>query len=231
MVGGIEQVIQPVQNGTRVLYTFFSPTSSQIQKLRDENEQLRRQLVDQKELLKENAALQDQFSETIVTPSQLVTAKIIGLQSFLPGVTTVDEVIVDKGSSDGIAKNMVVITKNMVFGKVADVSAHRARIAVLTNTKIRVAGKTSNTNALGIIKGNGNSTLLLENVILSDKLAVGDTVVTKGDIDGRGYGFPPGLVIGKILSVDKKASSLFQTAQVEFPIDSTRLSTIFILKP
>ena len=69
---------------------------------------------------------------------------------------------------------------------------------------------------------------MIKNVVLSDKLTVSDLVLTKGDIDlGRGY--PPDLIVGKIVSVDKKASSLFQSAQVISLVDITRVPIVFII--
>ena len=70
---------------------------------------------------------------------------------------------------------------------------------------------------------------VLENVLLSDKLQTGDTVISKGDIGKDGEGFPPGLVVGRIISVNKKASALFQSAEVESLVDVTRLKMVFVM--
>ncbi len=232
VTGFFEKVFQPVQGATISFYSFFLPNNTtELQQLRSENQKLQHMLVDQKEILKENAALQDQFKQSSADTSHLMPAKIIGLSSFVPGVTQVDEVIVDKGSKDGIAKNMVVITKDTIFGKVTDVSPHLAKVSLVTSKGTTVTAKTTNTEALGIINGKGNTTLSFENVILSDKLEIGDIVVTKGDIDSKGFGYPPGLIVGKIISVDKNPSALFQSGEVNFAIDAAKLTTVFIIVP
>ena len=58
-------------------------------------------------------------------------------------------------------------------------------------------------------------------------LQKGDLVVSKGDVS-RGVQVPPNLVIGKIISVNKQTSNLFQTAQVQSLVDVSRLERVFV---
>jgi rod shape-determining protein MreC len=67
------------------------------------------------------------------------------------------------------------------------------------------------------------------NVVLSEKLEKDDLVRTKGDVDERGQGFPPDLIVGKIISVNKQPSALFQSAEVKSLVDFSRLSTVFVI--
>jgi len=69
----------------------------------------------------------------------------------------------------------------------------------------------------------------LDNVVLSDSIAVGDYVVTKGDLTIDNSGYPPSLIVGKIISVEKKSSDLFQRGKVKSLVDFSRLSTVFVV--
>ena len=89
--------------------------------------------------------------------------------------------------------------------------------------------KTSQTNAIGVLKGSGNNTMVLDNVVLSDDLKVGDLVVTAMDQDIKSQGFPPNFIIGKIISVEKNPSSLFQRASLSGLVDVTKLSFVFVI--
>ena len=85
------------------------------------------------------------------------------------------------------------------------------------------------TNASGVIKGEGGDGMILDEVLLSDSLKKDDLVLTKGNQDLSGVGFPPGLAVGKIASISKNASDLFQKAEVKSSLDFTKLDKVFIV--
>lgn len=70
---------------------------------------------------------------------------------------------------------------------------------------------------------------MLDNVVLAEGLEKDDLVSTKGDTDENGLGFPPDLVVGKIVSVNKKASNLFQSADIRSLVDFNKLETVFVI--
>ncbi len=71
--------------------------------------------------------------------------------------------------------------------------------------------------------------MLLDNVLLSEQLNVSDIIVSKGDIDTEGKGFPRNLVVGRVTSIEKKPSALFQTARVKSNLDMSKLSLVFVI--
>ncbi len=226
----VEQVTFPLQ---KTLYGTFGGLiyhSGKQVRLEEENQSLAKQIVDQTELAREASALRDQYDLDILAPGELLPANVIGMKTFLPGVSLPEEIIIDKGSLQGVRVGQSVLVTNNVVGTVSQVTENRSLIALISHPDQSVTAKTNKTNALGIIKGNGNGMLMLENVVLSDTLEEGDIVVTKGDEDLAGSGYPPDLVIGKIKSVEKKASDLFQTAEVTSLVDFSRLDMVFIIK-
>jgi cell shape-determining protein MreC len=231
-VTGVLQVIGlPIQ---RTSFIFFHSNSvvdknSELEKLRNENRDLQIKAAKVAALEKDNRALRDQFAVTSPSSKTLLPAYIVGMSAFLPGVSTVDEIIIDKGSDDKVKSGSSIVFKDNLIGKVARTSPHLSVVDLINHKGILFTVRTSATNALGISQGDGKDTIVINNVLLSDTLQKGDIVVTKGDIQPDGLGFTPNLVVGKIISVNKKASALFQSAEVERLIDVTKLEIVFVV--
>jgi len=229
LIGIFELGTVPLQKTAFSVYAESNTKLSELQSLKNQNADLESQIVTYKEQDKEIQALRDQFATTSPSQSLLMPVHIIGLKAFIPGVSLPEQIIIDKGKKDGIRSSAAVIYKNNVIGKVVVANDHISLIDLVFKKGFSVTANTSKTNSLGISKGNGQGNIILDNVVLSDSLVKGDLVITKGSIDTDGSGIPPGLVIGKITSVDKKASNLFQTAQVQPLVDITHLTTLFVL--
>ncbi|MEK7571902.1 MAG: rod shape-determining protein MreC [Patescibacteria group bacterium] len=229
ITGFFEQGTTSLQKG---MFGFSHTTekSDEITLLKEENRKLRTQLVQQSELKKENEAFRDQFAKTTLPAKKLIPATVIGLLEFIPGESVSTKMVIDKGSADGIIVGDVVVSEENLLGRVQQASVHLSIVSLISNHDSVITAKTQKTNALGLIQGQDSPSLLLGNVILSDKLEKNELVLTKGDVDQKGEGYPPDLIIGKIVSVNKKASDLFQGAQVQSLVDFLTLETVFILK-
>ncbi len=220
VTGVFEQGAMPLQR--MMFHTFKAPEKlTPEEKFGKENATLLTQLAKQKELEKENQALRDQFQTTSPTPKKLLPAEIIGMDN--------DTVMIDKGQADGVKVGSVVVFKDNLVGKIMKTSVHRAIVAFVSQEGTSLTAATIKTGALGVVQGKGADALVFENVVLSDKLDKDDIVVTKGDIDSQGVGYPPGLVVGKIVSVNKKASALFQKAEIKSLVDFSRLQMVFVM--
>ncbi|HSW47545.1 MAG TPA: rod shape-determining protein MreC [Candidatus Saccharimonadales bacterium] len=217
LTGFFETGTVPIQKS---LFGIFHPDSKdELSKLQDENRNLASQLTKQEEMKRDNQALRDQFQTGNPAPNTLLPATVIGGED--------DTIIIDKGQADMIQVGDVVVLKDNLIGKVDRVSMHLAVVDLITGNTSFTA-KTVKTDSLGIVKGQSGG-LLLSNVVLSDKLEKGDLVVAKGDVDSHGIGFPPDLIAGKIVSVNKKASNLFQSAEVRSLVDFAKLKIVFVI--
>lgn len=203
--------------------------TSALTKLKTENERLKQALRNQTNIENENKALKDQFQTTTISSQELLPATIIGYPSFLPGISLPEFYVIDKGEKDGIKKNQAVVVKNNLVGFIEKSESNRARVKLLTENTLAFTGKTEKTQALGVVKGRGNGEIIFDNVVLSEKLEKDDFVVTKGDTDMHGVGIPPDLIVGKIVSIDKKPSALFQVAKVHSLVDFSKTSLVFVV--
>ena len=91
-------------------------------------------------------------------------------------------IIIDRGSADGIAVNMGVVSADGVVGVVDVVSKHYAVVMPIINTNLQVSGRVAKNGYLGSVRWTG---LAPEFASLTEipphvDVAVGDTVVTSG---------------------------------------------------
>jgi len=231
-VGSIfQKIIAPFQSVTYTVFNSmdFLGANPKLKNLETENLILASMLSDQKKLKDDNAALSDQFQTVSPKSNTLLPANIVGAPSFVPGVTTPETFIIDKGTRDGVMIDAAVVYKNNLLGKITKANDFLSEVTLVINSSMSFTVKVLSSEALGVIKGQGGQDMILDNVLLSDKLKPLDLVLTNGDANLDGSGYPPDLVVGKIISVDKKASSLFQRAEVSSFIDFSKITMVFVI--
>lgn len=206
----------------------FVSESSLVKKLKDENLILASSLVDQERLKKENAALFSQFQTKDLQTLSLLPAQIVGAPGFIPGITTPASFILDKGTKDNVNVGDSVVVKNNLVGKISKVSSYLAKVDIITNPSVAFTAKTIN-GTIGVVKGGGGDKITLDNVLPSQNLKKNELVLTNGDVNIDGIGIPGDLIVGKIQSIEKVPTALFQRAEIKSLINFTKLSTVFII--
>lgn len=233
--GVFASIFSPIQ---RVFFGIFihSAETAQIKKIEEENRTLTKQVVDRNSLVSDIQALKDQFQVAYPKSQNLLFAHIVGAPHFIPGVTNPEYFILDKGKREKVNIGQAVVYKDTLVGKVVEVSEHLSKIDLITTSSSSftakvssIGGQVSKKGTLGIIKGKGNGEMILDNVLLSEELSIGDIIVTRGDETILAVGIPPDLMVGKISSVDKKPSSLFQTAKIKSILNFSKLSAVYIV--
>ncbi|MFH1187020.1 MAG: rod shape-determining protein MreC [Candidatus Levyibacteriota bacterium] len=228
----IASFFSPIQKEIHKSFISFTKigSSSEKEQLKKENASLIKMLVDQKKLKDQNAALLDQFQTTYPKSLNLLAADVIGSPSFIPGVSVPETLIVNKGEEDGVKKGDVIIAEDNLVGKIEKTAKSSSLISLITSdTSIFSVKLGIDKNIFGVINGQGAGEMILDNVLLSESLKKDDIVLTKGDVDLEGKGYPPDLIVGKIISVYKNSSSLFQKADVISFLDFSKLTTVFIM--
>lgn len=198
-----------------------------IKKLQEENLLLASKIIDRQKLERENQALSDQFQTAKPKSYILLPAKILGMLNFIPNISNPSSLILDKGETDGIKVGDAVVFKNNLVGKVVRVTAYLSKVDVVNNSSSSFTARTEK-GALGLIKGLGDL-MVLDNVLMSDALSKDDIVMTLPNQSMDGAGVPSDLVVGKIISIDKNPSAVFQRAEVKSLINFSSLSTVFII--
>ncbi len=140
--------------------------------------------------------------------------------------------IINKGSDDGVKKNMPVIAyqggQKAVVGKIIEVRKNISRISPINSPDLKVGVKLQESRFPGLLYGYaGNSNLCkMDYISRAAYIKFGDTVITSG----QGGIFPPGLVVGKVIKAVTLESSAYQRAIVKPVIDYDLVEDVFVIK-
>ncbi|HWI20639.1 MAG TPA: rod shape-determining protein MreC [Vicinamibacterales bacterium] len=134
-------------------------------------------------------------------------------------------VTIDKGSSDGLATDMAVISPAGVVGRVILPSGRAAKVQLLIDRNAAAGVLIERTRVQGVVMGVGDGVLRLQYVPGTADVKTGDLVVTSG-IDGI---YPKGFVIGTVDQADRGAGA-FHEITVRPAVDFARLEEVLIVK-
>ena len=104
---------------------------------------------------------------------------------------------IDKGSNDGLKKDMAVISADGIVGKVRDVFQHSAQVLVVNDQTSGAGVILETTRIRGILKGDAAGNLEMVGLLADDRIKPGEKILTAGgDLI-----FPRGLPVGTVLKV------------------------------
>lgn len=163
----------------------------------------------------------DQFA--LLRNYRLIPAKVVANRIDKPG----NLMTIDKGSADGIHKDMGVISGTGVVGIVYLVAEHYAIVIPVLNTKSNISCMIQNRGYFGYLrwKGGVSDLAYLEEVPRHAHFKLGDYVVTSG----YSAVFPPGVRVGRILHVFNSADGLSYRVQLRLSTDFARLRDVCVI--
>ena len=178
---------------------------------------------------KENARLKEQlgFADSIqqkTIPANIISRGADNLHTTL---------IIDKGSKDGIKKNMSVVAIQNgnigVVGKVVSVGYNTAQIMNIFNSSCSISARMQNTRDIGLVTGNGTedkplSMKYIKKRVISE-LHFGDIVVTSGENGNYVKEIPIG-TISKVSILDYDTSL---DIEIEPVINFSRLESVMVV--
>ncbi len=190
-----------------------------IDSMEAENIELRRQLNALKEELNIDYALADYeyLNATVISRN-------IGYWH--------NKITIDKGTYNGVEKDMVVINSKGLIGKVIKSSTFTSDIRLITtsdtNNKISVHISNGSNNLYGLINSYdyNNNVLELEGISNTKDVNIGDLVYTSG----LGGIFPSGILIGKVTEITTDSYDLAKIIKVSPSVDFTDINYVSILK-
>ena len=224
-------VLRPLQmaaQGTANWFIGVQENYLTMSGFKSENDRLRKRIqtleVERQRLLEAEATnrkLQQLLDFRAQLPGKSLTASIIAnsASSWFQGC------ILDKGSVDGVQKDLAVVTPLGVVGKVVSVTAHSAKVILLTDANSGIDVLVQRTRSRGIVSGSLDSGTVLKYVKRSEDVQVGDRLITSG-LDGV---FPKGLVAGTVIRVNKQNLGLFQFIEVLPAVQSVRVEEVLVV--
>lgn len=194
---------------------------------------------------RENLRLCDEIkglNTRIVTAEETLLAnqrleKLLGMKDTLRiptlPVTVVGEdvsswfrtLVIDRGSSSGIAEGMAVVAADGVVGQIVKVSATTSRVLLLTDHVSGIAATIQRSRARGVVKGKGEGLCSLEFTTREEDVKVGDMVITSG----IGGVFLKGVPIGEVTMVKRGEYGIFQTVTIRPTVNISHLEEVLVV--
>jgi rod shape-determining protein MreC len=155
----------------------------------------------------------------VYRPARVTSNSVRGLNNHLA---------LNVGTDAGVRAGMGVLTANGVVGRVKAVSKHYATVTSLLHSQTLISVKLKRNKSLGSIRWDTENpeTASLHYIPLSENITKGDSVVTSG----AGGIYPPGILVGRVLSVRKELDKSFYTIVVRLSVDFEKLSYVYVVE-
>lgn len=228
----VAQLFFPLQQGLDSLgerFTNLGRYFQDLETLRSQNEELQR-LVDAltienvrlREAEIENITLRQHLDFKEANPDyQLLSAQVIGRDpSNLLG-----QIIIDRGSDDGVVVGMPVVTSQGLVGRVVETYPRSSRALLITDTSSSVNALIQNSRATGVVQGRPGGKVVMRYIQQEEEVEIGDLVLTSG----LGGNFPRRLVIGQVTTVRQRDIELFQEAEIKPTVEFDHLEMVMII--
>jgi len=174
-----------------------------------ENEELKRET----EFLKRSLGLNN-YPEVSLISGRIISKDYLN-----------DTILINTGSIDGVKVGFpVVITDNILIGRVSEVYNNYSRISLLSLrdnlTDVSING------VVALAKGKGSETIVLEMFPRDKELKEGEFILTSS----LGGNYPAGLVVGKVKNPIKIDNEPFQISEIEKAYNLFSIDRVNILK-
>ncbi|QGG47261.1 rod shape-determining protein MreC [Heliorestis convoluta] len=201
--------------------------------IKDENEilhsekgELQRQINLLKQYQLENIRLKEllAYKEEKEQNYDLVLARVIARDPS----TWFNTLTLNRGSQDGIQRNMVIINNDGLIGHVISVTPYSSQVLLIVDREGPVPGLIKMTREPGIVeaKADGSGLLQMINLRRDGPIQEGQLVLTSG----LGAIYPKGLKVGYVLDIESEPNGLTKRATIRPAVDFQRLEEVFIIR-
>jgi rod shape-determining protein MreC len=226
--------LSPLQRAFRTTGTYLSDVGRVVlhrDDLASENARLRQRLANvqgqNQRLLRyqrENTELRKLLKMPRIAGGKNLAAEVVLSQdSDLIGRLTLNV-----GSRQGVKPKDVVYCPEGLVGQVTQVAPWTCVVTLPIDREGAVGAMVARSGAKAVLLGTGNRVAKLSYLDFNADVREGDLVVTSGLVRGRGGVFPPGIVVGRVLKVEKDAAYSRQDAFVEPAVAFDKVTSVFV---
>ena len=189
-----------------------------------ENQALLLRVQELKHEAGENDRLRRLLALAEAAPARSYTgARVIGVRAEPSGLQLVT---LDKGSDDGLARGLPVITAEGVLGRVHATTGGSADVLLAIDRNSSIAVRVERTRARANVRGLGHPGLArLDHAVRSEDVIEGDLLITSG----TDAVFPAGLPVGRVTRLQRAAHGLFLEGSVIPNVDPTRTEEVLVI--
>jgi rod shape-determining protein MreC len=219
----LERVLVWGQDHSRNLwhnYFFLRGVRAENRQLKEQIEQMRLEQV----RLSEDAAQARRLQSLLAFKEQFIAKTIPAQVIGSSGSDLSQSIYIDKGSDDGIAQDMAVITARGIVGKVLRVFPSTSLVLMINDQSSGVGAFLEKSRLQGVLRGSPNGELILDRVMSDEQVAPGDTLLSSGGDQI----FPKGLPVGTVTRVSP-GKELFLSVKVKPAADLSRLEEVLVV--
>lgn len=240
-------VLKPLEN---VAMFLFAPIQKKLYSLSIKTKEFYNsstRSIEKDELIKENIYLKDRLKEFEIKNVNLeliktenkklkelldflnnedyayITASVIGKNEGKNNI-----LIINRGKKDGIKEGLAAVnSRGLVIGKIIKVNDITSHILFLNDDHSRIAGAILNYNdTAGVVEGDYGLSMKMNLIPQNVEIKAGDTIITSG----LEPNIPYGLIIGKIIKVEKNEGDLFQNANIQqlFSLEDVQVVSVIL---
>ena len=194
--------------------------------LRNEVEQLRAQNSQANEFASENARLRTLLGyKQSARQFDLVVGRVIGREA----ATWTSMIIIDRGTNDGVNKDMAVVTAQGLVGNVVEAYTSSSKVELLLDPRSAVGTivQRAESRVAGIVEGNSGDEMTprMVNISRNADIVEGDEIVTSG----FGGIYPKGIAVGKVKAIENDEGGLLKYAVLTTAVDFQKLEDIAVI--
>ena len=196
------------------------------QALRAENDEIRQNNLNVTEVAAENVRLRSMLDyKKGANQFDLITATVVGRNLG----TWNNTIIINRGSADGITKDMAVVTPQGLVGSVVNVYAKVAKVQLILDPRSAVGTlvQRPESRVAAIVEGSGASPLTprMVNIARDADIIKSDKLITSG----FGGIYPKGLLIGEVVDIVNEDGGLLKYAYLRPAVDFGRLEEVSVI--
>lgn len=190
--------------------------------LNNENSQLQTQIIQLQQQLKEAEVLYALLDFARSRPENEYTASAVIGRDPSPFMSYV---IIDHGSDSGLRHGMPVVTQQGLVGRIDAVTSGASRLQLISDPGSSINVRLQSTQTETLLKGSITGDLTLEMIPQETKLKAGDLVLTSG----LGGAYPSDVLVGQVVSIQRREGELFQSASIQPAVDFSNLRAVLVI--
>ena len=196
------------------------------QTLRAENEEIRQNALNVTEIMAENVRLKTllEYKRT-ANQFDFVTAAVVGRDQG----TWNNTIIINRGTADGITKDMPVVTSQGLVGSVVNAYTNVAKVQLILDSRSAVGAlvQRPESRVAAIVEGNNATPLMpkMVNIARDADIIKSDKLVTSG----FGGIYPKGLLIGEVVDIVNEEGGLLKYASLKTAVDFDKLEEVMVI--
>lgn len=229
--GLLIELVAPIQRGSLSIQEKISYTIDHyftIVNTSKENSQLKKKVLSLEQTIFKLGEVQSEntrIKQLLEFSKDLDSKKVLAQVVSWDAASEFKVLRINKGSANGLKLMAPVITMTGLVGYVYRVGRNYSDILTILDQNNRVDVIVTRTRTHGIVEGRSDFICRMKYVSRTEKLEIGDEVITAG----LGEIYPKGVRVGTVTQIDKKNYGITQKIELTPSVDFHKLEEVIVL--